>query len=614
MTLSEPLGGSIADGATGIVEDAANTNAACAQRKAACMLLPGERNVEMTASLRQKAIQRLQDAASPSGPASAASVMTPPSMRNSTPRIDRNWQPRPRHPPMQARPRSDEPVFIDRSSDSRGDAYGEVLDGAFDDSFDDAPYGYDTFSTHNGYGRGSAPARAQGQKRRLATSPSSSQGLPELCFQDDNVETFHRLIGSTTDPLQNARVMLFCAFNDYYQARQAPSRQPPQQDDRNADMLEIANNVATCSKTWRTEQAKAQVNHITNLSQEITLAVFGPCCNPERMHRSTRSHIQLLLSDSLDDVLDSLLEMPTSVCDSEVFSHPDQPGAALSINTVPGQELMRVKRPMRMATGGSSYPYVRTHTLPLGDGAGPSSNPQAGDDPQEQTGLAAAEEADDSGSDFPMTKTKIHPHDFGLTDQVFSCSGALMATMGRARSLLWAPAGLPAAEWPPNYLEPGRFIRYNWSLHDTYLATLQLPCQHSMLHASLAVPVFTLRFEGMDEQRGHLPSPYKDTPWPEPSFPFSAVEHDLPIPPASYLCARAQQAYACEYIGQMRDGLPNVTDMGCSAQRQQPLQGRFRFYSRDRLAKHAHLVKHRSTKACQALVQGVANHGTDRRA
>ena len=111
-----------------------------------------------------------------------------------------------------------------------------------------------------------------------------------------------------------------------------------------------------------------------------------------------------------------------------------------------------------------------------------------------------------------------------------------------------------------------------------------------MLHASLAVPVFTLRSEGMDEQRRHLPSPYKDSPWPEPSFPFSAVEHDLPIPPASYLCARAQQAYACEYIRQMRDSLPNVTDMGSPAQRQQPLHGRFRFYSRDCLARHAHLA------------------------
>ncbi len=65
----------------------------------------------------------------------------------------------------------------------------------------------------------------------------------------------------------------------------------------------------------------------------------------------------------------------------------------------------------------------------------------------------------------------------------------------------------------------------------------------------------------------------------EPSYPVSRWEDHLPIPGATYGCARAQQAFAYAYVEKMRQLLPNVTALGSEQQRQQPPDTNFNEYS-----------------------------------
>ena len=170
-------------------------------------------------------------------------------------------------------------------------------------------------------------------------------------------------------------------------------------------------------------------------------------------------------------------------------------------------------------------------------------------------------------------------YDLGFIEQVFTCTGALATTVARARALLWfKPQGGPANsdKMFPTPLTNINIQHYDWELHSVYTKTLQLPNQNSLLHASLCVPLMGLA------NHGRLQKPYR-----EPDYPLVLLEPHIPVPGATYRCAREQQCFVYRYVESMRSQLPGCTALGSPGQRQdQNLRGherahgnRFREYS-----------------------------------
>ena len=123
-------------------------------------------------------------------------------------------------------------------------------------------------------------------------------------------------------------------------------------------------------------------------------------------------------------------------------------------------------------------------------------------------------------------------------------------------------------------------------LHDIFLGTLSLSCNHSLLHAAFCVPLVTVNIQGLDSlRRTGLPNGVEPPIYREPSYAFSPVESELPVPGASYSCARHQQAFAYEYLANMQIFCPGCTALGTYNQRiAQPAPSR---YSRESLAEAA---------------------------
>ena len=189
-------------------------------------------------------------------------------------------------------------------------------------------------------------------------------------------------------------------------------------------------------------------------------------------------------------------------------------------------------------------------------------------------------------AEIPGGRTSIHPYNFGLTKRVFSCSGALMAVIGSSRASLWqahqgagagARAGVVANEPLPVH-DFDRPNGYDWKLHDVFMNTLQFSHQHSLLHSSLCVPVCTLNTQDLKEPRRIFP---------EPSYAFSAVEHWLPVPGASYPCAKSQMQFAYFYLASMSRQCPGCTVLGDHLQRQTHSHRGITRYAREKLSRCA---------------------------
>ncbi len=117
------------------------------------------------------------------------------------------------------------------------------------------------------------------------------------------------------------------------------------------------------------------------------------------------------------------------------------------------------------------------------------------------------------------------------------------------------------------YLDISNADQYDWELHSQLQRWLTPPSHPPLMHLALCLPLTGLTNHGRSNQVT------------EPCYPVSRFEEWLPIPGATYGCARAQQAFAHTYIERMRDLLPNCTKLG-SAQQRQTIQVRdFNEYS-----------------------------------
>ena len=195
----------------------------------------------------------------------------------------------------------------------------------------------------------------------------------------------------------------------------------------------------------------------------------------------------------------------------------------------------------------------------------PETIPDSEDDESVQSG-----DTDQPPDDYTNIKSQ---YDVGYSDKLLSCTGAVVAVVARSRAQLWQ--GSHPDSPIPFCAESEDFpVRYDWHLHDTLLNVLRLPCQHSLLHASLAVPLTTLVSAGTQilpdgEGRSNNDSALADSSFQEPNYSFLALEEHIPIPAASYACALTQKAFAYKYLSALRTLLPHVTRKGSIAQQQE---------------------------------------------
>ena len=116
---------------------------------------------------------------------------------------------------------------------------------------------------------------------------------------------------------------------------------------------------------------------------------------------------------------------------------------------------------------------------------------------------------------------------------------------------------------------------YDWDLHQQLRTWLTPPCQPSLLHTSLCVPLAGLTNHGHRNQ------------YTEPCYPVSRWEEWLPIPGATYVCAKAQQAFVYSYIENMNNLLPNLSFCGSGLRRGVPRTLDFNEYSEQTLSSAA---------------------------
>ncbi len=166
------------------------------------------------------------------------------------------------------------------------------------------------------------------------------------------------------------------------------------------------------------------------------------------------------------------------------------------------------------------------------------------------------------------------PFDFGLTRRVLNCTGAVAMAIARLRAMLWQRhlGVIGKSKIFPIHLDHYSPGGYDWDLHVQLRTWLTPPCQPSLLHTSLCVPLTGLTNHGYRNQ------------YSEPSYPVSRWEKWLPIPAATYACATAQQAFAHSYIENMVTQLPNLSIHGSSTQRITPPVKDFNEYSEQTLA------------------------------
>ncbi len=84
---------------------------------------------------------------------------------------------------------------------------------------------------------------------------------------------------------------------------------------------------------------------------------------------------------------------------------------------------------------------------------------------------------------------------------------------------------------------------------------LHLQCQHSLLHASVCVPLSGLR--------SHWPR----NAYIGPSYPYANLNYHISIPGATYACAKEQRACCYAYICNTRYHLDRCTAPGSTQQR-----------------------------------------------
>ena len=207
----------------------------------------------------------------------------------------------------------------------------------------------------------------------------------------------------------------------------------------------------------------------------------------------------------------------------------------------PPRQLARTPATKRMATGGT------LQRQPL---ASRPTQPRFSPEPEEDERIGP--------NIIGHNKVSIHPFNFGLNRDVFSCTGALMAVLGRERANLWQWHQGQGDNPLPVHLDTHNRWGYDYNLHDELLATMQLSHQHSLLHAAMCVPVCALQVHGQEGV---------DVSFKEPSYPYCNVESELPIPGASYSCATDQQLFVYLYIEGMHERCPGATALGTAQQR-----------------------------------------------
>ena len=267
------------------------------------------------------------------------------------------------------------------------------------------------------------------------------------------------------------------------------------------------------------------------------------------------------------------IELANDGMDSPIASQHDQHCMPTTVTDTgnPVAVLTRVPQTGRLSTGTSGSKRNREPDRPA--------QPEFSESSEEAD---AARPSTIEHPGYHRRKSSYHPFNFGIGDRIFTCTGALGVVLGKARARLWAAHAEDTTNPLPVSLTRDNFYGYSWILHDAYAETLTLSCNHSLLHAAFCVPVCTLNIHGVEAE---VTVPFTRQEYMEPSYPFSPVEEDIPVPGASYGCARMQQCYAFTYLSGMSARCPGCTKLGTYVQRDMDRPART--YTRQTLAKAA---------------------------
>ena len=178
-----------------------------------------------------------------------------------------------------------------------------------------------------------------------------------------------------------------------------------------------------------------------------------------------------------------MLMKPAWICVMKMFQHmlrkeQSLPPVQVDENTAAFAAAMtRSPQTGRMSTGGGK----RTGTSA---DPGPSRPGQPKFSPEPPSDDEAPTEFD---NDYIGSKSQPsrHPHNSGLNKHVLSCTGALMAVLGRGRANLWQWHQAQGNDILPVRVVTNRHWGNDWNLHDDFMSTMQFSHQHSLFHAAM---------------------------------------------------------------------------------------------------------------------------------